>query len=694
MTFALPSAWLLSAIALPIVILYILKVRMRRVPVATNMFWQQIYDEKPPRSIWQYLRHLFSLLMQLLLLCLLVLAVADPYFSWQMLQAKRVVLVIDNSASMQAPGNDGLSRFEDAIQSAKSWADGLRFRDEAAIVLAGPSPEVVLGMSNHVPTLKRSLDGLQVSDNPTQLENAVALGQRLVEDHPRGEIVIFTDGCAAPLSERWFASKDGESPNSSDPTAVPQADSEASPTVQVKIRRFGDAESDNVGLTQFQVRRSLVDPLGYEVLASVFNASKKPVKCRLTISLDDRVADVLPLKLAPGERWSKALEKTSLEGGVLVGKLTEFEANTDDVSEVENDGGADDAAAVFVDGLSTDNTAWAILPARKILSVTLVTSGNLFLQKVLEANPLVRVNVVEEIPAAWSAEDGILLLHREVPQEIPAGRTIVIDPVGACDLWALGEPLDNPIITQQDQNSPLMAHVRLDNVVMPKARELDFTGAPRALASAIEGQPVYAELKEAGRHCLVLTVDLDSSDLAFRTAFPILMSNALSHLGGDSGEIQQALPTGSVHRMPANFDGPREVVPPSGAASAIAMHKPVGATAGGGNPRESFSVTIGPLSEVGLWKVRAAKQELSSGGVEPAPTDDATEDAKVDALIAVNLANERESDLNAEQFFLDHADVVPQVSQWLTRPVWFYVVALACGLFAIEWFLYQRRVIS
>ena len=102
MSFAHPIAFTLAALTLPIVALYILKVRLRRVSVSTNLFWKQIYDEKPPRSVWQNFRHLISLLLQLLLLLVIVLAIADPYFAGQLLQARRLVVVIDNSASMRA----------------------------------------------------------------------------------------------------------------------------------------------------------------------------------------------------------------------------------------------------------------------------------------------------------------------------------------------------------------------------------------------------------------------------------------------------------------------------------------------------------------------------------------------------------------------------------------------------------------
>ncbi|MFO0980020.1 MAG: VWA domain-containing protein, partial [Planctomycetaceae bacterium] len=194
MSLAYPFALILSVIALPIIALYILKVRLRRVPVSTNLFWKQIYEEKPPRSIWQHFRHLLSLLLQLLMLLLLMFAVADPYFSWQLLQARRIVLVIDNSASMRA--NDvSPSRLEAAKREALSVVEGLRFRDQAAIVLAGTTPEVLIGMTGHVPTLKEIISSVGPSDLPTELDSAIELGKQLAGDHAHGQVIVLSDVC-------------------------------------------------------------------------------------------------------------------------------------------------------------------------------------------------------------------------------------------------------------------------------------------------------------------------------------------------------------------------------------------------------------------------------------------------------------------------------------------------------------------
>src|SRR5437762_679870 len=156
MSLVTPWALAWAALTIPIVIFYILKIRLRQVPVSTTIFWQQIYDEKSPRSLWQTLRHWLSLLVQLVWLLLMVLALAEPYFLWEKLQARRVVLVIDNSASMNATDVTP-TRLAAAKQAAQRQISSLRFRDEMAVIAAGTQPQVVCGLTNHERTLQAAI---------------------------------------------------------------------------------------------------------------------------------------------------------------------------------------------------------------------------------------------------------------------------------------------------------------------------------------------------------------------------------------------------------------------------------------------------------------------------------------------------------------------------------------------------------
>jgi len=714
MSLAVPTALAFALIAIPIIVFYILKVRLRQVPVSTNMFWKQIFDEKPPRSIWQKFRHLLSLLAQLLLLALMVLALADPLFSWQASKAKRIVLVVDNSASMKAT-DISPSRFEAAIDRALELADGLRFRDEMAIVLAGSRPDVVLGMSGHVPTLKESLRSIQVSDNPTRLDSAIELGEQLIGDYPNGEVVVLTDGCADLADDETGGQGDALSfKGSSENSSV-----ESEPNGASRLQTMGDpqsggpvasvnplkedsedsnpkiswqvfaTEAQNVGITQFQVRRSLVDMLGYEVLASVKNASDQNLKCRLEISLDDSVVDVIPLELKPGELLSRSLEKTSRQGGILAATLTEIR-NADEAEDKE-DAKEQTAATdelISFNALDADDSAWAILPEQKVQNVLIVTQGNLFLRKVFEANPLVNVTTVTEMPEEFPT-DTLIVLHQMVPKVLPPGNVFAVDPVEDCDQWSIGDTIANPIVTEIDKKSDLMTHVRLDNVVLPEARSIMVENDLRILAGTISNEPVYAELKRPEGKCLLLSVDLDKSDLAFRTTFPIMVTNALNWFVESSGELRESSSTGDLVSWSVDS---KQV-----AGKSLVLQNPAGedttiATFGKKEtpqpePADTNALTLGPFESSGIWAL----------GQQEAPTTIKASDQPVIERItnfAVNIASERETDLRPSLEMLAKTGKTHLFSSWFGKPVWYYLIAMAVALLVTEWLLHQRRVLS
>ena len=706
MSLAVPSALAFALIALPIIVFYILKVRLRQVPVSTNMFWKQIFDEKPPRSIWQKFRHLLSLLVQLLLMALMVFALANPYFSWQALKARRIVLVVDNSASMKAT-DISPTRFEAAIDRAIELADGLRFRDEMAIVLAGSRPDVVLGMSGHVPTLKESLRSIEVSDNPTRIEAAIELGEQLIGDHPNGEVVVLTDGCAnitLPLdgsaqpgmmpsdslsNENNTAEKEISKTNKELSEVLPPGSQNSRPSqgegdVKVSWQVFA-TEASNVGITQFQVRRSLVDMLGYEVLASVKNASDKEIKCRLEISLSDSVVDVIPLELEPGELWSRSLEKTSRAGGILAATLMEVRDAAEETEDEEKTTNSQQLAQL--NSLAADDFAWAILPEQKVQNVLIVTEGNLFLRKVFEANPLVNVKTVTEMPETFP-KDTLIVFHRLVPKVLPPGDVFVVDPIEDCDQWSIGEIIENPIVTEIDIKAEMMTHVRLDNVLLPEARSITFKNDPKILAGTISKEAVYAQLKRPSGKCLLLSVDLDKSDLAFRTTFPIMVTNALNWFVDSSGELRESSATGDLVSWPIDSEslaGKSLVLQnPEGTEDTIATI-PIAVDSNTNSAADDM--TLGPFESSGVWAL--GKQDVPT-------TMKAGDAAPIELLsnFAVNIASERETDLRPSEAMLENSNASTSLSGWFGKPVWYYLIAVATVLFVAEWLLHQRRVLS
>ncbi|MFV1968594.1 MAG: hypothetical protein ACC628_24500, partial [Pirellulaceae bacterium] len=93
---------------------------------------------------------------------------------------------------------------------------------------------------------------------------------------------------------------------------------------------------------------------------------------------------------------------------------------------------------------------------------------------------------------------------------------------------------------------------------------------------------------------------------------------------------------------------------------------------------ETLPVSIPPLDTCGVWRVVHGN---------------ANEEAEPIAEIAVNLANNSETDLRTPAELLkEKPDSL--VAGWFTRPMWFYLTAAACLLTVTEWWLYQRRAIT
>jgi hypothetical protein len=620
MQFLNPAGFWLSALLAPIILLYILKVRLRKETVSTHMFWARVFEERRTRSLWRKLRHLVSLLLQLLFLALLTSALIDPFLS-SSARSVRTVVIVDCSASMNCRdgGSDSATRWETATTEVRRLLAGMRQSEQAAIIAAEDRPRVVVGFTDHLGTLRQGVDEIRPMDAPTRITEAVELAQRLFSEEEETKILIFSDGCF--VDAETIASEEG-----------------------VVLRQVGKPQ-DNVGITKFQARRSLVDSLGYEIFIEVSNFTEEEVSLRLRLELNGIALDVVPITIASGEAWSDVLRNTTEGGGRLLAEIDR------------------------ADAFECDNQAEALLPECPPLKVLLCGESDFFLEQVLLSLPNCNVSRMNEIPERVP-DDAVLFLHRDVPATIPEGRVFVIDPQSDSDLWTVGPPLDNPIVTEQAVGSTLMTHVHLNNVLMPGARSIvpteQLTRTPTVLASSMSGSPLYFMISENDRDILILTTDLDRSDLPLRTAFPIMVASAMTQFRGQAGRLDRAYATGELIRM--------SYEPTSESVKSLILCDP-----SGGEVRElplvNGLVAVGALNQQGIWTLR------ENNGWDAGPD------------IACNLNSSTESDLRSAPDGIE-SETAKATLGGAGRPIWFWIILTAIALSITEWGLYQRRWIS
>lgn len=657
MGFSTPSAFWLALLVLPITALYLLKVRSRRVTVSTGVFWDDslLVGQKPFPG--KSLRHWVSLLLQICLLILIVLSIADPYILSHRRAARRMVLVIDNSASMRAT-DVRPSRLEAAQEAAIALIDGMNSEDEAAVLTAGRNPQVVAGMATDTAALQKAVKSITFSDGSSHAEAAVSFSEKLIGRHPHGEVILLTDGCIPDLrSAHTVQELRIEEPDNESPKA------DRSPPVVLRV--FG-TEASNVGITQFQVRRSYADPTGYQVFLSVRNASSTSVRCRVVLTMDNVPVDVIPLSLSPEEQWTRSLEKVSSEGGVIRAALNEFQTEDSAVSSLCNQ-------------LLTDDEAWAILPTRKVQKVHVVTKGNLFLEKVFEANPLADLTSSTTLLQRSSVvPDEILVLHKEIPEQLPSGPLFVINPKGNCDLWEDEGSVTEVIVDEQVSESPLMRHLRLEMTQISEARQLRFRSPPNVLAKSREGTVLFAMVDRPEGKCLVLNVDLDRSDLPFRTVFPVLISNALAWFSGES-----SLPEESVSASDVALVAMQNQL--KFGATVRRLQSPSGRLLTSSSATKDLNESIlTPFKETGIWSMFGTTASVSKQS-----STDASPRNNVLSRFAVNLTEARETDLRPRSDLRLSESEIPEASEQTSLPIRYYLILMALALTLIE---YRRHV--
>ena len=612
MTITNPLAWGLLLLAIPIILFFFLKVRFRKEVVATTIFWQQVFEERRTRTLRRQFRHLLSLLLALLFLTLLTAAVLNPVATAP--ENNRYVIIIDNSANMNALLPDiRVSRLDLAKQQATKRLDTIAGK-QIAILTANVNPTIISGFTDHVGTLRRKLTEIPPTDFPADVPAALLLAEKLVAEQPDTPIYVYTS-----VRSEEFEAKGLSPPLLRSLHFIP-------------IRQ----PIDNLAITRFQPRRLPDQSIDYAIFIEVVNFGTETVETHLEIDRNGELVDVIPLSLMPNQPVTRIVRNTSAGGGLLRATL----ASTD----------------LF----PTDNVAVAFLSEQFVQRIMLYGRENFFLWHVLQVQPQTEVSVIDTIPDAIPP-DSVLVIHQTVPETLPSGNIMVIDPQNDSDLFRVEQRLSRPMAADISPDNSLVRFIQPGLVfagarhIIPQQRNFN------VLAETAEEFPLYMQFVSEDHRLLVLTADLNQGDLSLRTAFPILVSQALTYFR-HSEDLQKAYSTAESVTLTVPTEKPQVILrSPSGREEVF--------------PSQHGLVLLGRLGESGVWTV-----------FEP-------ESYRELARVACNLFSAAESDLRwaAEVPMLPESIQPATTGTLFVRPLWHYLAFLALLLTVTEWFLYQRR---
>lgn len=349
MSFAALTGLWLGLIAIPIGILYILKIKRHRRTVPYLELWAKLVADKQFTSLFQRFQKLLSLLLQLLIALCIVFAFASLTLSDSYLEEESVVLVVDTSASTNglASLEGDETRMEAAIEALRGMIEGRPAEDEFAIIAAGAQPEVLQAFTRSTLRLREAVDRLRSTNSVGDLAGAVQLARDLAQDKEHPRIAIIGDAASGAVA------------------ALMAEDS------SLQWMRIGESVP-NVSIRRFQVRRNFALDTDYLLLVMA-NESEEPAAVEVEISFAGRLRKVLPVEFAAGEEKSETIQLPIQADGFAMARIVHPAP-----AAGEGSGGAAEGVAPEPgrDGLRLDDVAFAAVPDSRSYKVLLVTRND------------------------------------------------------------------------------------------------------------------------------------------------------------------------------------------------------------------------------------------------------------------------------------------------------------------------------
>ncbi len=650
----------LAAIPAAIVALYFLKLKRRRVVVPSTYLWRKSIEDLHVNSLWQRLRRSLLLLLQLLLVALLILALANP--SWQQSRQTtgRSVLLIDNSASMGATDVE-MNRLAEAKRRALDIIDALAGDDTAMVISFNDSAQIVQSFTNNRQQLRRALDSIRLSDSATNLDEAIRMASGLAtprrDENTTDEAAKEDPSKSETPTSRLLIFSDGEFPEPSESSLATLEGANLS----TELVAIGTTEPANVGIISAGLDRgrpssSRSSRSKQRLFARLENFGPRPTTATMSLLLDGELIDASTVALPAHQSSGVAFELSDTTEGVL-----ELRA---------------EVPAEF-DQLAIDNRAWVPINPPRRARVLVVTAGDeplLAAMRTERANELAEVTTInpDELAGesyrtqATSGAYDLIVYDRCQPPEMPQANTLFLGSLPKAG-WTAEAEVSAPQIIDVDIAHPLMHLVEMSDVLIASAQPLKPPKASTTLIDSNDG-PLLAiaprdEFEDTVLGLAVAGGGRAQTNWPLRLSFPVFVLNVLEYFGPSTDALSTGIvaPGATVTLQSDNIGKTVQVRGPEG--------NDVDAT---GDRRHAISF-IAP--KVGVYEVSTAGQ--------------------VTGRVAADLLNPAESRIARQEIeSLGNSQVkLSAGNSWevTRREGWKLLVVAALAILLIEWYIFNRR---
>ena len=177
---------------LVLLIIYLIRPSYQNQPVSSTYIWRESLKYRKKQKTDSIFRNLLMILCQILIIVLAALILSRPFV--QMDSADDLdqnILVIDGSANMRA-ASDGSTRFERAVSQALAFAEeSIRRNVPVSILLAGEQASYLVSEESSLKAVEEGLAAAQCSYAAGDIEGAMRLAEALAAES-KAQVYYYT----------------------------------------------------------------------------------------------------------------------------------------------------------------------------------------------------------------------------------------------------------------------------------------------------------------------------------------------------------------------------------------------------------------------------------------------------------------------------------------------------------------------
>lgn len=482
MSFLAPLAFLGLTLAIPILLLYMLRLRRQEHVISSTFLWQQVIQDTEANTPWQRLKRNLLLFLQLLILLLMVLALTRPFVTVPTVSSGKIALLIDASASMNATDIDGQSRFAEALEQADDIINNMNPQDVISLIRVGEVAEPITSYTSDAAELRLGLNRMTVGVGQGDWDTALTLAAAGASGADNFNIVMISDGGIGSATRL--------------PANIPQP-------IYVPVGQ----SSNNVAITALATR-SLAGQAP-QLFAQVTNYGDTQAEISLVISLDDVLSLSRSGTIPPKSQLPIPFEDPITEPFETLSASLTFDGDVTDY-------------------LTLDDTAWTVQNEVNTRRIYYVSDGNnLFVEQVLRSLPGVQTfRGSADNTRLPNEEFDLYVFNKWLPDILPDGDMLIIDPPRTTPFFTVGADIeDTADIEVLASDSAITTFVDLDDMSLLKFRAITADWAEPLITTS--GGDILLAGETNGQQIAIMPFDVRDSNLPLLIAYPVLMSNLI-----------------------------------------------------------------------------------------------------------------------------------------------------------------------